>query len=187
MHSIATRLNAVLSVTFMAVTTCAVAMGVLSYLRHEFLWPATPTGNITIVETRVDDVMMAHPQMHTATMQVERAIVLFDLDADFTDCFDWNTKQVFVYVVAEYAAPGFPENHVTLYDHILTSASDAKLSLRRAADYPLIHIAQRGLAGNTNMTIRLKYHIMCHSGVTHTKDVPAATLTLSMPTRKNSR
>ncbi len=181
MHSTLSRANSVLSVTFVAVASCAFLMGSFSYLRHEYLFPSQPTGTITVVENRVDNVIMAHPQLHSSTQVVQRGVLLLDIDADFTDCFDWNTKQVFVYVVAEYSTKTHPVNQATLYDHIITSKDNAILQLRRAADYPLVHIESHGLSGNSNLTLKLKYHIMCHSGVTHTKDVPSATVTLKMP------
>ncbi|CAM9774455.1 unnamed protein product, partial [Heterosigma akashiwo] len=34
---------------------------------------------------------------------VDRALISFDLDADLTPAFNWNIKQLFVFVVAEYA------------------------------------------------------------------------------------
>lgn len=123
--------------------------------------------------------------MHTSTQAVERAVVLFDLEADFSDCFDWNTKQVFVYVIAEYSTPEHSINQATLFDQIIRSGSEDKtIKASNAAEYPLQHITSRGLAENSNVTLKLKYHVMCHSGVTHTKEVPSATITFKMPPKR---
>jgi signal peptidase complex subunit 3 len=54
----------------------------------------------------------------------------FDLEADLTPLFNWNTKQVFVYLTAEYPGkiPG-SSNKVTYWDKIITSKNRANLTL----------------------------------------------------------
>ena len=181
MHSTISRANSVFSVTFVAVASCAFMMGLFSYLRHEYVFPSQPTGTINVVENRVHNIIQRHPQQPTSTEILQQAHIFFDINADFTDCFDWNTKQVFVYVVAEYATKKHPVNQVTLFDRIITSKDDAQLVISRDAKYPLTHISNKGISNNPNVTLKLKYHIMCHSGVTHTKDVSSATVSLKMP------
>ena len=44
---------------------------------------------------------------------VDRALISFDLRADLAAAFDWNIKQLFVFVVAEYTSPTNPLNQVT--------------------------------------------------------------------------
>lgn len=57
----------------------------------------------------------------------------FDLDADLTPLFNWNTKQVFVYLTAEYdggAKRTDVSNKVTFWDKIILTKEDAILHLR---------------------------------------------------------
>ena len=57
----------------------------------------------------------------------------FDLDADLTPLFNWNTKQVFVYLTAEYdggAKRTDISNKVTFWDKIVLTNPDAILHLR---------------------------------------------------------
>lgn len=57
----------------------------------------------------------------------------FDLDADLSTLFNWNTKQVFVYLTAEYdggAKRSDIRNKVTIWDRIITSPEASVLSLR---------------------------------------------------------
>lgn len=57
----------------------------------------------------------------------------FDLDADLSSLFNWNTKQVFVYLTAEYdggAKRADISNKVTFWDRIITDKSGAVLKLR---------------------------------------------------------
>ncbi|AGO11493.1 AaceriABR224Wp [[Ashbya] aceris (nom. inval.)] len=57
----------------------------------------------------------------------------FDLDADLTPLFNWNTKQVFVYLTAEYNDPQvLGGNVVTFWDYIIQDKSKANVTLRGA-------------------------------------------------------
>ncbi|KAK6203240.1 signal peptidase 22kDa subunit [Scheffersomyces amazonensis] len=60
----------------------------------------------------------------------ENSKVIFDLDADLSSLFNWNTKQVFAYVTAEY--PGKTDgssNKITYWDKIIINKEDAKIHL----------------------------------------------------------
>lgn len=59
----------------------------------------------------------------------EYAIIKFSLDADLSTLFTWNTKQVFVYVTAEWPSAGGSgsgqnaTNQAVIWDSIITSPS----------------------------------------------------------------
>ena len=60
----------------------------------------------------------------------EYAIIKFSLDADLSSLFTWNTKQIFVYVTADWTTPaaftkdGRPHNNsAVIWDSIITSPS----------------------------------------------------------------
>lgn len=73
----------------------------------------------------------------------EFAFVKFDIDVgeitdrstllketnitDFKPLFNWNTKQLFAYVVAEYTTDKFTRNQVVLYDKIIRTKKFAHL------------------------------------------------------------
>lgn len=60
----------------------------------------------------------------------ENSIIKFDLEADLTPLFNWNTKQVFVYLTAEYPGKSAGSaNKVTYWDKIITSKDDAIINL----------------------------------------------------------
>lgn len=62
--------------------------------------------------------------------QQEYAHVQYDLTADLTSLFHWNTKQVFAYVVAEYPGTKYEVNQVTIWDHIIQSRENAVIELK---------------------------------------------------------
>jgi signal peptidase complex subunit 3 len=51
---------------------------------------------------------------------VDRALLSFDIQVDFTPAFHWNVKQLFVYVVAQYETKD-RMNQVVLWDKIIES------------------------------------------------------------------
>lgn len=61
----------------------------------------------------------------------ENSAIKFDLNADLSPLFNWNTKLVFVYLTAEYPgkSPG-SSNKVTYWDKIITSKDKAKILLK---------------------------------------------------------
>jgi hypothetical protein len=181
MNSGFARVNTIGSLALVLIGGCAMVMATISYLRIEHFAPPRPPGRMAIAQGRVGAAVVTHPLLHTATQLVEAAELLLDVDADFTSVFDWNTKQIFVFVVGEFATKEWPFNEVTLYDHIITSVDEARLVVRRHAEYHLAHIESRGLGGNGNVTLRLKYHVMTHSGLTHLRDIPEATLSFPLP------
>ena len=60
---------------------------------------------------------------------VDRALLSFDIHADLRPAFHWNIKQLFVYVVAEYATETNPRNQIILWDKIVEASEpdDAKV------------------------------------------------------------
>ena len=68
----------------------------------------------------------------------EYASLRLVLDADLRGAFSWNTKQLFVYVQAEYETPNNQLNQVVLWDVILQQkvrdADDALYDRQRCAD-----------------------------------------------------
>jgi signal peptidase complex subunit 3 len=57
---------------------------------------------------------------------VDRALLSFDIHVDMEPAFQWNIKQVFMYVVASYKTETNPKNHVVLWDKILEATNPKK-------------------------------------------------------------
>lgn len=58
----------------------------------------------------------------------EYAIIKFSLDADLSSLFTWNTKQVFVYVTADWPGADNTTNSAVIWDTIITNPSADYLS-----------------------------------------------------------
>ncbi|EEQ29039.1 Signal peptidase complex subunit [Microsporum canis] len=93
MHSVTTRFQGV----FGYLTTVALVLGAV-IAASVFLHPADPTTSIKLSNVQV---VKGRPHYY-ASRREEYAQIKFDLEADLTSLFNFNTKQVFVYVLAAY-------------------------------------------------------------------------------------
>ena len=84
----------------------------------------------------------------------DEAHLAFDIDADLTSVFSWNTKQLFVWLAAEYSTPKHVKSSVSVWDRIVESKEDAHLVLPFVRNkYKLVDNGA-GLRGNVvNLTM----------------------------------
>ncbi|KAI0005189.1 signal peptidase 22 kDa subunit [Xylariaceae sp. FL0662B] len=95
----------------------------------DFTAPRTPSAAIKTTNVQV---VKGRPHYYS-TKKEEYAIIKFSLDADLSSLFTWNTKQLFVYVTAEWPAPPAGDsmnqtNKAVIWDSIITSPSADHLS-----------------------------------------------------------
>ncbi|EEH33266.1 hypothetical protein PAAG_04319 [Paracoccidioides lutzii Pb01] len=89
-------------------TTVAFVLGALTALTAVFS-PANPVASV-----EVSNIQVIHGRPHYySTKREEYAQIKFDLDADLTSLFNWNTKQLFVYVLASYPTSSSSANITT--------------------------------------------------------------------------
>lgn len=89
----------------------------MPFLSPRLVLPRSPYGHLASVRGR--------PHYYSPRKE-EYAILKFSLDADLSSLFTWNTKQVFVYVTAEWPAAGVganATNKAVIWDSIITSPS----------------------------------------------------------------
>ncbi|KAI1328802.1 signal peptidase 22 kDa subunit [Xylariaceae sp. FL0255] len=88
--------------------------------------PRTPSA--TIKATKVE-VVKGRPHYYSSKKE-EYAVIKFTLDTDFSSLFTWNTKQVFVYVTAEWPSTAGTNqtNSAVIWDTIITSPSSDHLA-----------------------------------------------------------
>ncbi|KAL2760614.1 hypothetical protein ACRALDRAFT_2094705 [Sodiomyces alcalophilus JCM 7366] len=112
--------------TFGFFTTVAFVFAAFVAL-SDFITPRAPSvGSIT---PEAVQVVKGRPHYYSSKKE-EYAIIKFSLDASLESLFTWNTKQVFVYVTAEWAEPGTDNvtNSAVIWDQIITSPSADHLS-----------------------------------------------------------
>lgn len=63
--------------------------------------------------------------------------------ADLSGVWNWNVKQLYVYVTASYTSPSGTSNEVVIWDSIVSNSSNSQLNLKGVYnDYPLFDRGQ---------------------------------------------
>ncbi|EDO18847.1 hypothetical protein Kpol_1023p16 [Vanderwaltozyma polyspora DSM 70294] len=90
----------------------------------------------------------------------QNAKVNFDLDVDLSSLFNWNTKQVFIYLTAEYDGSKKPNTKsvVTFWDKIITSKKDAVLKLSNQKSKYTVWDLEDKMEGR-DLTFKLQWNI----------------------------
>ncbi|KAI9880927.1 MAG: hypothetical protein M1830_009995 [Pleopsidium flavum] len=101
-------------------TTVAFCVGALIAV-SVIISPQDPSASI---ESRNVQVVRGRPHYYSQKKE-EYAHIRFDLDADFSSLFNWNTKQLFVYVLASYPSlsPTTPASQSIIWDTIIPSTA----------------------------------------------------------------
>jgi signal peptidase complex subunit 3 len=105
----------------------------------------------------------------------DRAILTFDLDADLRGVFNWNVKQLFVYITAQYRTPANGFNEVVIWDKVVNRSADAHLKLFDAFNkYPVID--QKTNLRNTPVTLALNWDVMPIAGPLYKRQKAISTI-----------
>ncbi|KAF3927157.1 hypothetical protein ABW20_dc0101544 [Dactylellina cionopaga] len=157
MHSSLVRLQQVFGFLTTVSFALATAIALTSYL-----YPMNPTASL-----KVNDVAVVKRRSggYYSTRLNEYANIKFDLDADFDSLYNWNTKQIFVWISASYGGDRFPSNEVVIWDKIIpASAPSKKLSYKNIkAKYNIHDIT--GEYSNRNASLKLSWNVQPHVGV----------------------
>jgi signal peptidase complex subunit 3 len=161
------RLNTIASqaITVLALMAIGNAISGLMY-------NVAPAGSITDFQ--------AQPIMTNKQRSLEKMGLTFDLEADFSSCSNWNTKQLFLWVVVEYQAPGFPLHTVTVWDRIITRPFENGniISIdNAAAEYPVVDWQSR-LSSQRSINVTAMVEVMPLVGVIRRYRLESLTVTL---------
>ncbi|XP_014664816.1 PREDICTED: signal peptidase complex subunit 3-like [Priapulus caudatus] len=103
---------------------------------------------------------------HSTTRErFDLGFVNFDLQADLTPIFNWNVKQLFLYLTAEYETEKNSINQVVLWDKIIQRGENAVLDYRSLRSKYYFWDDGNGLRGNRNITLTLSWNIVPNSGM----------------------
>ncbi|KAM7194969.1 signal peptidase complex subunit SPC3 [Naviculisporaceae sp. PSN 640] len=98
----------------------------------DLITPRAPV--VSTLKTNSVQVVRGRPHYYSSKKE-EYAVIKFSLEADLSSLFTWNTKQVFVYVTAEWpqtaaaiAKGNVTENQAVIWDQIITSPSSDHLA-----------------------------------------------------------
>lgn len=176
--------------TFGFFTTVAFVLACFIAL-SDFITPRAPSAG-TIVPEAVQ-VVKGRPHYYSSKKE-EYAIIKFSLEASLESLFTWNTKQVFIYVTAEWPEPGTENvtNSAVIWDQIITSPSADHLSnlspvalrkLKRSAEGKSID-PSRYVVISLPLTLSRFFPPLCFAAIARTN--PGGTLGASSKSRTKS-
>ncbi|KAI9455359.1 signal peptidase 22kDa subunit [Lactarius psammicola] len=155
MHSIYARVNNVSATLSSTVMVLLVAIALSS-----FIFTAQPTGSLDVATVKV----FAGEARRYPHRRQEYAFVNFNITADLSPLFHWNTKQLFVYLEAEYTNAKGVRNQVVFWDRIIRRKEDAVIVVSGKNKYPFREISAK-FKGSTPANYTLKYNLMPFVGV----------------------
>lgn len=84
----------------------------------------------------------------------DRAVLTFDVKADLRTVWNWNVKNLFVFVVAEYETSKHNLNQVVIWDKIVQKQEDALIDYSDVYNkYDLKDYGSRLRKANVNLTV----------------------------------
>ncbi|XP_026466242.1 signal peptidase complex subunit 3-like [Ctenocephalides felis] len=156
MHTVLTRANAILAYTLSVLaflTFCCFASTV-------FIDYRTPA-HMNTVKVVVKNV----PDYSASREKNDLGFLTFDLKTDLTDLFNWNVKQLFLYLTAEYITPNNELNQVVLWDKIIERGQNAVLDMKNMNTKYYFWDDGNGLKGHQNVTLTLSWNLIPNAGL----------------------
>ncbi|TNM85580.1 hypothetical protein fugu_007851 [Takifugu bimaculatus] len=95
--------------------------------------------------------------------------ITFDLSVDILQksfpIFDWNVKQLFLYLSAEYTTKSNSLNQVVLWDKIILRGESTVLNMRDMKSKYFFFDDGNGLRANKNITLTLSWNVVPNAGI----------------------
>jgi signal peptidase complex subunit 3 len=104
------------------------------------------------------------PDYSAARELNDLGVVSFDLSADLTPLFNWNVKQLFVYLTAEYTTSQNKLNQVVIWDKIIRRGENAVLDFKEMKSKYYFFDDGHGLRANKNVTLVLAWNVIPNAG-----------------------
>ncbi|KAF8625553.1 hypothetical protein AX15_005319 [Amanita polypyramis BW_CC] len=155
MHTAASRINNL----FSFLSSCMIALLVAIAL-SSFVFNPDPKGTVDITSLKV---YHANARRYQNRKQ-ELAFVNFNITADLSSLFHWNTKQLFVYLQAEYDDAQSDKNEVVIWDRIIRRKEDAYINFAGKNKY-MFRDRSSSFRNVPPASFLLKYNVMPYVGI----------------------
>ncbi|KAK4305462.1 hypothetical protein Pmani_022645 [Petrolisthes manimaculis] len=155
MHTFLSRVNAV---SAFSLSTLAA----LTFLCFASTFLVNYTAPVTINAANV--VLKNVPEYAVSREKHDLGALRFDTTADLTPLFNWNTKQLFVYLTAEYETPSNKINQVVLWDKIIRRGDSSMVQLKNQHLEYYFWDDGNGLLGHRNVSLYLSWNIIPIAG-----------------------
>jgi len=150
MHSFWQRLNAIFFYTLSV-------LGFLAFMAAGTTYWHKPDPRISL-SLKKQTLRKIHGQGH------DQVILSLQIDADLRSVFNWNVKQLFVYVTAEYETEANVLNQVVVWDQIISDPAHAWIRSSSVANKYSLTDQGYGLRDN-NVTIVMNWNTVPSTGL----------------------
>eukprot|EP00899_Mesostigma_viride_P008520 jgi/Mesvir1/1766/Mv09619-RA.1 len=160
-----------------------------------FTFAATVLACVCLFPSLTDRWHKATPDISLELARVEslqavgdndQAILVWNLTADLSTVFSWNTKQLFVYLVAEYVSKDNVLNQAIVWDAIIQRREDAQMELHELMSKYRLVDQGRNLKGRP-MDVYLCWDVMPIAGALYKERSSATQIQLPKEYRRGMR
>ena len=149
------RLNTLFAFTLTALAT-------LTFLC--FLSTALNDNRTKVKLNVVKALVKNFPDYNQGRDKSDLGFISFDLNADVGEIFNWNVKQIFMYLTAEYTTKENEINQVVLWDKIILRGENTKLDYKSMNTKYYFWDDGHGLQNNQNVTLVLSWNVIPNAG-----------------------
>ncbi|VDM99657.1 unnamed protein product [Thelazia callipaeda] len=155
MHTIWTRANAVFAFMLSVLSTMTFCVFVSTVWLPNSAPVVLSANNIRVKSFK---------DYASDNMQSDVAMVELNIQVDVTSVFNWNVKQVFLYLVAEYSTSTAPVNQVVLWDKIIRRGEWS--TVHEEGVTPKYYFMDDGtnLLNHKNVTLVLRWNVVPNAG-----------------------
>uniref|UniRef100_A0AC35TZX8 Signal peptidase complex subunit 3 n=1 Tax=Rhabditophanes sp. KR3021 TaxID=114890 RepID=A0AC35TZX8_9BILA len=155
MYNIWARIN-----NIFAFTTSVLAVATFAAFLSSYLQVHTATAVISADNVRVKSV----PYDANGGAMSDYAHMNLNIEADLTPLFNWNVKELFVYLVANYKTKKNAVNQVVLWDQVVLR--NDRVVINEKALNPKYYFIDEGrhLLSHPNVTLTLNWETIPNSG-----------------------
>ncbi|KAI0313938.1 signal peptidase subunit [Amylostereum chailletii] len=176
MHSVYSRINNVSA----TLSTCVMVL-LAAIACSSLLFYADPKGTIDVTGINVYNMGTRRRPLR----KQDQVRMSFNTTTDLRPLFNWNTKQLFVWVQAEYTNSQGTQNEVVLWDRIVRRKEDALIDLAGKNRY-FFHELSKKFAGSGPAHYSLKYNIMPYVGLLTSGEAARTTEPIAFPAVKEA-
>lgn len=156
MHTFLTRGNAILAYT-LSVSAC---LTFACFLSTVFVNYST---DVTLTTTKI--MVKNVPNYSASREKNDLGFLTFNINTDLSHLFNWNVKQLFVYLVSEYETKDNKVNQIILWDKIILRGDNAVLDFKNMNTKYYFWDDGNGLKGNKNISMYLSWNVVPNAGL----------------------
>jgi len=160
MHTVLSRLNVVFAYCLSVLAAVTFGCFISTYLVLPFHDPN--------IDYDVSRQVVKNVRDFTAVRaKNDMGFLKFNLKTDLQPLFNWNVKQLFLYLVAEYETKNNQLNQVVLWDKIIRRGENAYLDLHEMNCKYYFFDDGAGLKDHQNVTLTFSWNSVPNAGILH--------------------